>query len=131
MRNSGAAERPVASQDGLGSMELKRVGRDFKERGRGHIEVLSWNLAGRTEENHESQVRIASVLAEIRTEYLPNTSLERYSHTNKVNLQTVIFCVRTPYTPSLMFTNVSEKLSASFFRTEVNLSLKTADGILL
>jgi hypothetical protein len=41
MMISGAAERPVASQEELGSMELKRIGRDFKERGRGPIEILS------------------------------------------------------------------------------------------
>jgi hypothetical protein len=29
-------------------------------------------------------VRIASVLAEIRKEYLPNTSLDRYRHTSQL-----------------------------------------------
>jgi hypothetical protein len=43
--------------------------------GRGVNEVLSWHLPGGTRENHE-QIRISGVLAEIRTKYFPNRSLE-------------------------------------------------------
>jgi hypothetical protein len=39
--------------------------------------VLSRNLTACTEENHE-KLKTVGVLAEIRTEHVPNTSLERY-----------------------------------------------------
>jgi hypothetical protein len=39
--------------------------------------ILFRNLPGETEEYHEN-LRITDVPAEIRTEHLPNTSVERY-----------------------------------------------------
>jgi hypothetical protein len=35
-----------------------------------------------TEENYEQHVSMACVSAEIRSEHLPNTSVEPYRHTN-------------------------------------------------
>jgi hypothetical protein len=55
---------------------------DFKGSCRGVIEVLPWNLAGWTEENHENSVNITDVLAEIRSERLPITSLESCRYAN-------------------------------------------------
>jgi hypothetical protein len=42
----------------------------LEESGRGLINALSWNLPGGTEGNH-GKLRIAGVLAEIRTERKP------------------------------------------------------------
>jgi hypothetical protein len=46
--------------------------------GRGVIEALFKHLLGGTEDNHGEPVRIADVPAEVRTEHLPYTSLQRY-----------------------------------------------------
>jgi hypothetical protein len=40
-------------------------------------EVLSWQLPGGTEENTKN-LRIGSILVEVRTEHLPNTIIECY-----------------------------------------------------
>jgi hypothetical protein len=50
--------------------------------GRCQIEVISQHLPGVTEENYEKPVRIVCVSAEIQSEHFPNTSVERYRHTN-------------------------------------------------
>jgi hypothetical protein len=52
------------------------IGNNFEGYGLGRIEVLSRHWPGGTEE--KSSAMIACVPAEIRTEYLPNTSLEHY-----------------------------------------------------
>jgi hypothetical protein len=47
--------------------------KDLEWSGCGLIEVQSRNLRGRNEQNHKS-LRAVDVLAEIRTEHLPNES---------------------------------------------------------
>jgi hypothetical protein len=47
------------------------------------IDIHLRNLPGETEEYHEN-LRITDVPAEIRTEYLPNTSVERYRYNIKI-----------------------------------------------
>jgi hypothetical protein len=47
----------------------------------GLTKVLSCHLPARTEKTMKVPLRIASVLAEIRTKHLPNTSLEGYLYT--------------------------------------------------
>jgi hypothetical protein len=51
-----------------------RIGKDLEVCGRGSIEVLCLNLPEETEET----LRVAGLLAEIRTEVLPSTSVDRY-----------------------------------------------------
>jgi hypothetical protein len=72
----------------------KWIRKDFKGDDRDLIEVLSRHLPGGTEENYETSVRIASVPAEIRTEHIPNTSLERYRYTNLLG-KTLVTCSET------------------------------------
>jgi hypothetical protein len=43
-------------------------------------EALFRNFSGGTEENEENSVTIADISAGIRTENLPNTSLDAYRH---------------------------------------------------
>jgi hypothetical protein len=54
--------------------------------GFGPIDIFSRNSPQETEVNQEKPVRIASVPTEIRNEYFPSTSRERY-------LYTCLFCV--------------------------------------
>lgn len=50
------------------------VGKDWKEVVVAYLKILSWNLAGMTEENHErSSFRISAAPAQIQTHYLLNT----------------------------------------------------------
>jgi hypothetical protein len=58
--------------------------RDLEGRSLGLIEILTWQLHGGTEENHEETARIAGVLAEIRTEHRLNTSLDSYRYANSL-----------------------------------------------
>jgi hypothetical protein len=51
-----------------------RIGEDLYGSSHDLLGVLSWHFYGGTEENHEKSVRIARVLAEIRTKHLPHTS---------------------------------------------------------
>jgi hypothetical protein len=51
------------------------VGEDSEWSGRGLVQALSGHLVRRAKENHENPVRMANVLAEIRTKHLLNTSL--------------------------------------------------------
>jgi hypothetical protein len=54
------------------------IGKDFKGSGSDIIEALSNNLFGSTEKKTaKKSVRIASVLAKIRTENLQNATLKR------------------------------------------------------
>jgi hypothetical protein len=50
--------------------------------GPGLIEALSRYLTGENEENHETFFSIAGILAEIRTEHIPNTSVQLYLYTD-------------------------------------------------
>jgi hypothetical protein len=52
--------------------------------GFGLVEASTLLLYEEIEENQEKPVRIAGVLAGIRTKHFPNTSLERYSCTNRL-----------------------------------------------
>jgi hypothetical protein len=63
---------------GTGKRQATLIEQDLEGSGRGLIEVFSRHLPGRSEEKH---VTISGVLAEIRNEYIPNTSLERYCWT--------------------------------------------------
>jgi hypothetical protein len=59
----------------------------------GLIEVSSWYLCGETEENRGiSEVRVARVPAENRTEQFPNTSPECYRCANLLAFTTVLPC---------------------------------------
>jgi hypothetical protein len=42
------------------------------------MELFPRRFPGQTEVNHETLTRIASVPAQIRTDYFPNTSVRRY-----------------------------------------------------
>jgi hypothetical protein len=55
------------------------------------IEILSGDYL-ETEESDGKPVRIAGVRAEIRTEHLTNTSLERYRYTNVFDFLVVKDC---------------------------------------
>jgi hypothetical protein len=55
------------------------IGKDMERIDRGLIYVLSRQMPGNTE---ETSVRIVGIPAEIRTDHLPNTILERYLYTN-------------------------------------------------
>jgi hypothetical protein len=61
-------------------MNLKGFGKGSEGSSCGLIEVLSWHLPGRTEENSEKPFRIVGVLAEIQTEYFLNMSQEHYCY---------------------------------------------------
>jgi hypothetical protein len=52
------------------------------------MEVQSRQLPGGTEESHELPY-IASIRAKIRTEHLPNRSLERYRYTSLLGVWTI------------------------------------------
>jgi hypothetical protein len=54
---------------------------DFEGTGHVLMEVLALNSPGRTVESHYILIQ-ASVPAVIRTEHLPNPSLERYHYTS-------------------------------------------------
>jgi hypothetical protein len=54
------------------------IGKDLEGRGHGLIEALYGLLPGGAEEFHENPDKTACDPAEMRTEYLPNTTLERY-----------------------------------------------------
>jgi hypothetical protein len=57
--------------------------KDSEERGRGLVEVLFRYLPGGTEEKPQNTlVKITVVPAKIRTQYLLNTNLKRYSYTD-------------------------------------------------
>lgn len=58
------------------------TGKDLEGSNPGLIEVLSRHLPGVTEENYEKSVRIATVPAEIWTEHITNTNVERYRYAN-------------------------------------------------
>jgi hypothetical protein len=53
------------------------MGMDLEGSSHGLFEVLSWHLPEVTVENHEI-LMIVGAPAKIRTEYLPNTNLQRY-----------------------------------------------------
>jgi hypothetical protein len=46
---------------------------------RGSVPAIVWRNCGKL---HETPVKVVDVLTQIRTEGLPNTSLERYFYTN-------------------------------------------------
>jgi hypothetical protein len=46
-------------------------------------DVLRKNLSGETEKPEKPSIKISGVLAEIRTQQLPNASLERYRYTTQ------------------------------------------------
>jgi hypothetical protein len=50
--------------------------------GRGLCGILPWDVPVTTKEEHEKFVRLDCVLAGIRTEDLPNTSVERSRYTS-------------------------------------------------
>jgi hypothetical protein len=55
------------------------LGMNLEESGRGLTELLSRHMLGGSEETHEkTSNRVAIVPAEIRTDLLPNTSLDHY-----------------------------------------------------
>jgi hypothetical protein len=57
-------------------------GKDLKESVHGLVEALFLHFPGGTEENHEKSLRITSVPAKIRAEFLPSMSLEPYLYSN-------------------------------------------------
>jgi hypothetical protein len=62
----------------------KSIGQDLEGSGHGLLEVLPLHIHRDTEKKtHKKTVRIAGAPAKIRTEYLLNTSLERYRFTNR------------------------------------------------
>jgi hypothetical protein len=66
----------------IGRRDDRLIRKDLQGCGRCLIKKLSQNFPGRTPKNHENPVRIASVRAEIRTEHLPNTNLQRYIYSS-------------------------------------------------
>jgi hypothetical protein len=71
------------------------IGNDLDGSRRRLIEVPSQHFPAGTEENHE-KTHGSGVQAEIRSEYLPNTSLESYRYENPLNHDvklTFPFCV--------------------------------------
>jgi hypothetical protein len=46
------------------------------------MQALSHRVPGGSEKDHKKPLRITGVPAEIRTEYLPDTNLERYRYVN-------------------------------------------------
>jgi hypothetical protein len=57
--------------------------KDLEGNGPDLLEILSRNLPGGSEEDHENfPVRMADSTSEIQNEILQNTNLKRYSHTS-------------------------------------------------
>jgi hypothetical protein len=86
------------------------MGKDLSGSGRGLIDVLNpyvWRAPGKP---RRTSVRISNVPVEIRTEFLPNASLERYCYTN------------------LLGPNDSYQMSTTFILTEINSELEPARG---
>jgi hypothetical protein len=86
------------------------MGKNSPGSGRGLIGVLNphvWRDPGKP---RRTSVRIPNVPVEIRTEYLPNASLERYRYTN------------------LFGPNDSYQMTTTFIHTEINSELEPARG---
>jgi hypothetical protein len=57
-----------------GKMDERWIVTNFDGDVHNNFRVLSWNLPGKTEENQEKPVRIASNPASMQSEYLSNTN---------------------------------------------------------
>jgi hypothetical protein len=66
--------------------ELERI---WKEKVVAWLKVLSRNLSGGTEKNHENPVRVAGLRAEIWTRDHPTTKDDPKGKTGLVNLETL------------------------------------------
>jgi hypothetical protein len=60
-------------------------------------EVPSWDLLEATEQNQRKVVMTASVLAQIQTEHLPNTSAESYSYASALSVYRSVSNVACKY----------------------------------
>jgi hypothetical protein len=64
------------------------IGKDLEGNSSSLIEVLSWHVPGGSEQLQKTSVIVAGVPADIRTEHLWNTCLDRYRflHVNTISV---------------------------------------------
>lgn len=87
------------------------------ENARGLIQGLFGNFPGGTEENNEIFNKDSDYLDDIRTEHLPNASLERYRYANQLS-PTAFNTMHYPPHIACIFHTILRMNSDSFVRRE-------------
>jgi hypothetical protein len=78
-------------------------GKNFEGKYHNIIEIITQHFPGENDKKKQrTAVSIACVLAEIRTEYLPNTNLDRYHYANPLSCVSKFGCIETHKTCTVL-----------------------------